>query len=309
MGMTPMPLANMRPRKVPSEALRNRVAQAVALRFTPPASPQILAFASSTLVATLAIVLYLQHGVHPRPSAIEHSRTAPHAVTKVAIRHAPAPVKPVAVLHDADAGLSRAQLINRWQPLIVKASRRFGVPQSWIRAVMLQESGGRTTLNGQKVVSRAGAMGLMQLLPETYREMRVRYRLGADIFNPRDNILAGTAYLKDLRNQYGFPALFAAYNAGPRQLGDDLASGHALPAETQTYVERVGRMADPSAVQTGEGIWQNYLRLRSEALGPKPPSTLNAAGQEAARLATLTPEGREAARLASLPVKDAIAGP
>ncbi len=70
--------------------------------------------------------------------------------------------------------------------LIAQASKRFGVPPSWIRAVMQAESGGRTTLaEGKPIVSDAGAMGLMQLMPSTWRDMRIQYGFGRDPFDPQ----------------------------------------------------------------------------------------------------------------------------
>jgi hypothetical protein len=111
------------------------------------------------------------------------------------------------------------------------------VPKAWIRAVMQRESGGRTMLGeGQPIISHAGAVGLMQVLPETYDEMAVAHKLGANPFNAHDNILAGAAYLRWLQHKYGYPAMFAAYNAGPGKLEDHLEHGTRLPAETRAYV-------------------------------------------------------------------------
>src|SRR5690606_37973063 len=95
-----------------------------------------------------------------------------------------------------DAVVVMSPAVARWTPLIREASRRFGVPEAWIAAVMRAESGGRTHLDGRPIVSRAGAMGLMQVMPGTYAAMRRRYGLGSDPHDPRDNIMAGTAYLK-----------------------------------------------------------------------------------------------------------------
>ena len=95
-----------------------------------------------------------------------------------------------------EQALSPAQLIDRWAPLIQEASRRFGIAETWIKAVMRMESGGRTLLDDKKpITSRAGAMGIMQVMPETYQDMRQQHGLGADPYDPRDNVLAGTAYL------------------------------------------------------------------------------------------------------------------
>jgi soluble lytic murein transglycosylase-like protein len=139
--------------------------------------------------------------------------------------------------------------LDRWQPLISEASKRFAVPEDWIRTVIRVESGGRTILFGRPITSGAGAMGLMQLMGDTYNEMRTRNDLGADPYNARDNIMAGTAYLRELYMKYGYPRLFAAYNAGPGRLEEHLQSGHALPAETRTYV----RLATGGAVSSSFG--------------------------------------------------------
>ncbi|MCK8279230.1 lytic transglycosylase domain-containing protein, partial [Erwinia amylovora] len=85
----------------------------------------------------------------------------------------------------------------RWDATITEASQRFHVPKAWIRAVMAHESGGRTMLGQDRpIVTRAGAIGLMQVLPATYDEMATQHRLGANPFDARDNIMAGTAYLR-----------------------------------------------------------------------------------------------------------------
>ena len=133
-----------------------------------------------------------------------------------------------------------AARLHRWDPLIAEASRRFGVPEKWIRIVMQVESGGRTLLGEQQpIVSRAGAMGLMQLMPSTWQDMCAELRLGSDPFAPRDNVLAGAAYLRWLKDKYGYPAMFAAYNDGPGNLEARLTNAGLLPAETRTYVARV----------------------------------------------------------------------
>lgn len=127
----------------------------------------------------------------------------------------------------------------RWQPIIAEAATRFALPASWIARVMAAESGGATTRNGQPITSRAGAMGLMQLMPETWAAMRTANHLGADPYDPHDNIVAGAAYLRLLYQRYGYPNLFAAYNAGPARLEDFLYRSRPLPAETTAYIARV----------------------------------------------------------------------
>src|SRR5690242_10746820 len=107
-----------------------------------------------------------------------------------------APVAPTSAFGQ-EQRMSFGQLMHRWDALVAQASQLFGVPEKWIRIVMQVESGGRTMADEkQPIVSPAGAMGLMQLMPATYRDMRTAFGLGADPFAPRDNIFAGAAYLR-----------------------------------------------------------------------------------------------------------------
>ena len=128
--------------------------------------------------------------------------------------------------------------------LITEAARRFGLPPHWIRAVMKQESG-----FNPRATSRAGAMGLMQVMPATYAELRRRHGLGADPYDPRDNILAGAAYLRELHDRFGLEGMLPAYNAGPGRYLQHRDEGRPLPLETRDYVARIGlldRAATPS---------------------------------------------------------------
>jgi len=115
---------------------------------------------------------------------------------------------------------------------IAEASQRFGISEHWIRAVLRVESAGDV-----RAISSAGAMGLMQVMPDTWAGLRRRHGLGRDPYDPRDNILAGTAYLREMWNRYGnVAAMLAAYNAGPGRYDEHLATGRVLPAETRAYV-------------------------------------------------------------------------
>ncbi len=120
---------------------------------------------------------------------------------------------------------------DSYATLIREAAHRFGLPASWISAVMAMESGGDVL-----ALSPQGAMGLMQIMPDTWAGLRARHGLGADPYEPRDNILAGAAYLREMHDRYGSPGFLAAYNAGPARYDEYLATGRALPAETQLYV-------------------------------------------------------------------------
>ena len=130
-----------------------------------------------------------------------------------------------------------AAALDRFQAHIIEASQRFGFPVRWIEVVIKAESSGEP-----KAVSPRDAIGLMQLMPETWAELRDQHDLGADPFDPRTNILAGTAYLKAMQDRFGYPALFAAYNAGPGRYEDHLRTGKRLPAETRAYVARIAEM-------------------------------------------------------------------
>jgi soluble lytic murein transglycosylase-like protein len=162
-----------------------------------------------------------------------------------------------------------ADPLDRWSPHVAEASVRFGVPAEWIRRVMRAESGGRTMLHGRPIVSRAGAMGLMQLMPGTWAEMRAQFGLGFNPHDPRDNILAGTAYLRAMHDRFGYPGLFGAYNAGPTRYADYLATGRPLPGETRDYLAKVGggtrEMPGPSTSKVTGSI---FFPLRSAANSP-----------------------------------------
>lgn len=163
-------------------------------------------------------------------------------------------VAAILLTHSVSAGAQvggNARSLSRWSAHIREASVRFGIPEDWIRRVMRAESGGRITLDGRPITSRAGAMGLMQLMPGTWAEMRRKHGLGADAHDPRDNILAGTAYLRAMHDRFGYPGVFAAYNAGPARYAEHLATGRRLPVETITYVAAVGGAArGPAAMSS-----------------------------------------------------------
>ena len=142
---------------------------------------------------------------------------------------------------------ARADEVERWRPMIEEASTRFGIPTSWIERVMRAESQGLTTLNGRPIRSHAGAMGLMQLMPATWAEIRARLALGTNPDDPRDNILAGTCFLRLMYDRFGYPGLFGAYNAGPGAYAAYLAGTRRLPGETVAYLGSVGGASSPTS--------------------------------------------------------------
>ena len=125
--------------------------------------------------------------------------------------------------------------VGAWETYIDEASRRFGVPPSWVRLVMGAESAGLQYIDGRPITSSKGAMGLMQVMPGTYAALRTRYGLGPDPYDPHDNVLAGTAYIREMYDRFGAPGFLAAYNAGPGRVSDLLTFGRALPEETKRY--------------------------------------------------------------------------
>ena len=134
------------------------------------------------------------------------------------------------------AAPAQADPVVRWRPYMAEASARFGIPINWIERIMRAESAGMTVLNGRPITSRAGAMGLMQVMPGTWSALRARLHLGDDPYDPRDNILAGTAYLRLMYDRFGYPGLFAAYNAGPGRYAAYADGRVRLPAETIAYL-------------------------------------------------------------------------
>ncbi len=126
---------------------------------------------------------------------------------------------------NAEAVAKRAE---RYDRLILSYAIKHGISASLIKAVVAKESCFKPT-----AISHAGAMGLMQLMPDTARWLQVQ-----DPLNPQQNLAAGIRYLADLRKRFGSNELaLAAYNAGP----GNVRRFNGIPpfAETQTYVKRV----------------------------------------------------------------------
>ncbi len=138
---------------------------------------------------------------------------------------------PAVAVHAQAAPITTRPISGPYAGLIAQAARRFSIPAAWIRAIMHVESRG-----DRRALSPKGAMGLMQLMPETWAALRARYELGHDPFEPRDNILAGAAFLREMYDRYGSPGFLAAYNAGPGRYEDYRDRGRPLPPETIAYV-------------------------------------------------------------------------
>ena len=194
---------------------------------------------------------------------------------------------------------------------IAEAAQRFGVPEAWIRAVMRVESAGDV-----RAISSAGAMGLMQIMPATWAELRVRHRLGSNPYDPRDNILAGAAYLRDMHDRYGSPGFLAAYNAGPGRYEEYLA-GRPLPAETRAYVTTLapivggGELAGPVVVAAADPLaWTRapLFVVQSAGSGPAAPTQSEGAPGNSTASAPERDQGPAASRTDGLFVARNVAG-
>lgn len=173
---------------------------------------------------------------------------------------------------------------------VAEASRRFGVPEPWIRSVMRVESAGNA-----RVVSRAGAIGLMQVMPGTYAELRARYGLGPDPFAVRDNILAGTAYLREMHDRYGVQGMLAAYNAGPGRWEAYIRAGRRLPAETVSYLTRLAPEMGAATLPVTQG-----LQHGSVPQAPRPTLFAQVVDPSAATGAVIGQTSNEPAAVVSL---------
>ncbi|KQT27386.1 MULTISPECIES: lytic transglycosylase domain-containing protein [unclassified Bradyrhizobium] len=194
---------------------------------------------------------------------------------------------------------------------IAEAAQRFGVPEAWVRAVMRVESAGDV-----RAISSAGAMGLMQVMPATWEELRVRHRLGANPYDPRDNILAGAAYLREMHDRYGSRGFLAAYNAGPGRYEEYLA-GRPLPAETRAYVAALapvvggGDLTGPVVVAAADPLaWTRapLFVVQSTGSGPAAPVQSESAPGDSTASAPARDQGPVASRTDGLFVPRNVPG-
>ena len=126
-------------------------------------------------------------------------------------------------------GIQQRISTKKYDDIIKKAQKRYGVEFSLIKAVIQVESG-----FDPKAVSKRGAKGLMQIMPDNYKNLFVK-----DPFDPSQNIMGGTLYLQRLlkRYKYKLPLALAAYNAGPQAV--DKYKRIPPYKETQNYVRKV----------------------------------------------------------------------
>lgn len=151
-----------------------------------------------------------------------------------------------AAIAQTKGSVDATSTVQAYSVPIAEAAQQFAIPARWIRAVMDQESGGNP-----RALSRAGAMGLMQIMPATWDMLAARHRLGPDPYDPRDNIMAGAAYLREMHDRYGMAGMLAAYNAGPGRYEAFLRFGRPLPAETRAYLARLLPIMDTGSPRAG----------------------------------------------------------
>jgi len=132
-------------------------------------------------------------------------------------------------IREKTVGIKVDSVSKTYDAIIRKAQVKYGIAFSLIKAVIHAESG-----FNPRAVSKKGAKGLMQIMPDNYRALSV-----SDPFDPSQNIMGGTRYLKQLLNRYDakLPLALAAYNAGPTAVDQY----RRIPpyTETQNYVQKV----------------------------------------------------------------------
>lgn len=140
-----------------------------------------------------------------------------------------------------------ATRFSLYDDLIRDNARLQDVRTDLVRAVVQVESGFNAWAKSPK-----GAMGLMQLMPQTMRDFRV-----SDAYNPAENIRGGVAYLRQLLDRYSNNEVLAlaAYNAGPGAVDKH---GQTVPpyAETQNYVSKIGKISARPIEQRGKAIYK-----------------------------------------------------
>jgi len=163
---------------------------------------------------------------------------------------------------------------RQWRPLIEDAAQEFNVSPAWPEAILHFESAGCAYSNGLPTTSSVGAMGLMQLMPTTWKRLQFELHLGQDPFDPRDNIRAGVAYLRELYDQFGLNGAVAAYHSGPARYLQHLRTGRALPDSTLEYVSRVLTLIKATPISDSPFVEQASERqsLLLPHDGPQPTS-------------------------------------
>jgi hypothetical protein len=153
-------------------------------------------------------------------------------------------------------GLSRNAAL--FEELVQEHSQRQSLRPELVRAVIQVESG-----FDPRATSPKGAMGLMQLMPDTARALGV-----INAYNPEENIRGGTVYLRQLLNKFGSEQLaLAAYNAGPGAV--DRYDGVPPYRETKDYVRKVGVKAGASTSAPKRTVLYKWFEIIDDRIVPK----------------------------------------
>jgi soluble lytic murein transglycosylase-like protein len=160
----------------------------------------------------------------------------------VGVAFQPAPPPPLGTVEVQEGAFRALSPETAYEPLIREAALAHGVDPALVRAVIRAESG-----FDPRAQSRAGAQGLMQLMPALSRELGV-----SDPFDPRQNVFGGTRYLRRLLTRHGGDVglAVASYNAGPTRVSR--YKGIPPFRETRGYVRKV-RMFVQAAHETPAG--------------------------------------------------------
>ncbi|GEC17332.1 lytic transglycosylase domain-containing protein [Nitrobacter winogradskyi] len=215
----------------------------------------------------------------------------------LALSSVPACAESAAQPRPNDTFAERFDATDPWAASITEASHRFDIPETWIRAVMRVESYGDV-----RAVSPKGAMGLMQIMPPTWDELRARHGFGNDPFDPHDNIIAGAAYLSQMRERYGMPGALAAYNAGPARYEEHKLLGVPLPGETTAYLDKLAPVLGDAAPSLFAGSSRRTARAQRAPLFAIDEATRSGAAASLAQSLFATDKRRD--RPAEAPEND-----
>lgn len=195
----------------------------------PPSSDNVQSFEkilSSTTQANFGSLLLNPEILDVKGNLFDRTRDIDtSAITNATLKKAIEEVNDATRKYNPNVNSEKSQILS----MINKVAKKNGVDEKLVQALIKQESG-----FNPKAKSKAGAMGLMQLMPSTAKAMGV-----SDPYNAAQNVEGGVKYLKSMLNRYNGNVILAlaAYNAGPNAV--DKYSGVPPYKETQNYVKSI----------------------------------------------------------------------